>query len=53
MENITRQTKEKNKRSKSSREIDMCCTTRIGVGQQGHNNMAQNTNRQNRLEWRC
>tara|TARA_E500000331_G_scaffold306864_1_gene311422 strand:+ start:110 stop:271 length:162 start_codon:yes stop_codon:yes gene_type:complete len=53
MESFNRKLSETNKNAKRCGEINLCNTTRIRMGQEGHSNTFKNTKRNNRLEWRC
>jgi len=53
MENIKRNLQEENTDATGCGELDSGDTTGLGMGQEGHSDMAQNSTRNNRLEWRC
>ena len=53
MENIKWNIQETNANTKRCGEINLCNTTGIRMGQEGHSNVFKNTTRNNRLEWRC
>ena len=53
MENIKWDIQETNSNSEGRGEIDLCNTTGIRMGQEGHSDTFKNTKRNNRLEWRC
>jgi hypothetical protein len=53
MEDINRNMETTNKNTEGRGEINLCNTTGIRMGQEGHSNVFKNTTRNNRLEWRC
>ena len=48
-----KRTKETNTNARERGEADSGHTTGTGMGQEGYSHMAQNSNGNNRLEWRC
>tara|TARA_B110000967_G_scaffold58018_1_gene59453 strand:+ start:191 stop:352 length:162 start_codon:yes stop_codon:yes gene_type:complete len=53
MEDIKRNLQETNTSSGGCGEANSGHTTRTGMGQEGYSHIFKNTNRNNRLEWRC
>tara|TARA_B100001093_G_scaffold511714_1_gene580177 strand:+ start:445 stop:606 length:162 start_codon:yes stop_codon:yes gene_type:complete len=53
MEGFNRKLSEKNKDTKRCGQTYSGHTTGIRMGQERHSNTFKNSNRQNRLEWRC
>tara|TARA_R110002096_G_scaffold37609_1_gene104377 strand:+ start:16 stop:177 length:162 start_codon:yes stop_codon:yes gene_type:complete len=53
MEDIKRNLQETNTNTRERGEADSGHTTGTGMGQEGYSHMAQNSNGNNRLEWRC
>jgi len=53
MEDIKRNLQETNTNTRGRGEADSGHTTGTGMGQEGYSHMAQNSTRNNRLEWKC
>jgi hypothetical protein len=53
MEDIKRNLQQADFNTEGRGAINLCNTTRIRMGQEGHSNVFENTTWNNRLEWRC
>ena len=53
MEDIKRNLQQADFNTEGRGEINLCNTTGIRMGQEGHSNIYKDTTRQHRLEWRC
>ena len=53
MESVKWHIQKNNKDTKRGREINKGNTTGYSVGRQRYSDVSKNTNRKNRLEWKC